>query len=283
MKQWITTRGNWAGIWGAWMSLVISGLVVGTAFAQGDSGQATAAPKDCDALARRVMRGEVIARDAGVFAWYDLRDAQSGDALFLRQAVVGTGRKDRAEGVWLETEVVPRIGFPVLYKVLIDVSGEKAGRILEGQMREGYDPPQPLDVKNMDALPTGDLSGGQLEVVGTESVETPSGNIDACHVKVTRQDGKTIELWLAPDVTPTGIVHMRTDDGEMKLRFFGRGGADGSSAMDRPPPFESNVTTKVTTQSGTAVEVAPPGSSPTPAPPESPDKARKNFNVRRNP
>ena len=265
-----------------WMFLTVSWVIAGGSWGQTDSVR-PAASLDCDALAKRVMRGEVIARDTGVFAWYDLQDIQSGDALFLRQAVVGTDRKKNTEGVWLETEVVPRIGFPMLYKVLIETSGDKAGRILEGQVREGYDPPQPLDIKNIDALPTGDLSGGQLEVVGAETVETPSGNIDACHVKVTRQDGKAIELWLAPDVTPTGIVRMRTDEGEMKLRFYGRGGEDGSSAMDRPPPFESNVTTKVTTQSGTVVEPPPSDSSASPKDSGAPEKARKNFNVKRKP
>lgn len=279
MKREESTGYGWFGNWRLGVVFTIAWVINTITWGQSDSAK-TPASLDCDTLARRVMRGEVIAPDTGVFAWYDLQDIRSGDVLFLRQAVVGTDRKKNAEGVWLETEVVPRIGFPVLYKVLIEARGDRAGRILGGQIREGYDPPQPLDVNNADTLPTGDLSGGQLELAGTETVQTPAGNIDTCHVKVTRQDGKTIELWLAPDVTPAGIVRMRTEEGEMKLRFCGRGGADGSSAMDRPPPFDSNVSTRVTTQSGTIVESPPPGSPAASEAPGVPEKVRKNFNKR---
>jgi len=261
--------------------LSVVGFLMGGVMAESPAESATLNDTGCDALAKRVVRGEVIARDQGIFAWYDLQDFQSGDTLFMRQAILGADKKNKAEGVWLETEIVPRVGFPVLYKVLIESTGDKAGRILDGQVREGYDPPRPLDLKNLDALPGGDLAGGQIEVVGAESVDTPSGPVNACHVKVIKPDGKNIELWVAENVTPTGIINMRTPEGEMKLRFFGKGGADGSSAMDRPPPFESSVTTKVTTESGTSVETPAPERPEDAKPPAEPGKARRNFNVKR--
>ena len=66
-----------------------------------------------------IMSGALVDPEVGVFAWYELKDTGTGSKLFMRQAIVGQKEVDGKTGYYLETEVVPEIGFPVIYRLLL--------------------------------------------------------------------------------------------------------------------------------------------------------------------
>ena len=49
------------------------------------------------------MSGALINPEVGVFAWYELKDNESGRKLFMRQAIVGEKGR-RKKGYYLETD-----------------------------------------------------------------------------------------------------------------------------------------------------------------------------------
>ncbi len=201
-----------------------------------------------DGVMADIMSGKLVNPSVGVWAWYDVKDTASGEHLFLRQAVVGDAKVDGKNGFWVETEVVPRIGYPFVYKMLLTGPAGDPKNIHKLIFREGSNDPKEMEVDPSAAQP-GNLGAAERKAVGTEKIETPQGALEAEHV-VAEQDGKKTNLWTSDKVPPMGIVKLVSPDGELVLQRYGKGGPDGESAMDKkidapPPQGETKVTVKV--------------------------------------
>lgn len=185
-------------------------------------------------LAGDLLAGKLVDPEVGQWAWYDLTDARGRAKYAVRQAIVGEERVGLRKGYWVEFEVVPELGYRSIYKMLLTGPASDPGNIHRIIRKIGFDPPE--------ELPTGNARGAERETkpeeresLGMEGVATQSGTIEAEHVRFQRA-GQTIDLWLNEAVLPTGIVQMRTRDGEMRLRTYGVGGIDGTSAINRGAP-----------------------------------------------
>lgn len=192
-----------------------------------------------------VMSGALINPEVGVYAWYELKDAETGQKLFMRQAIVGQKEVNGKPGYYLETEVVPEIGFPVIYKMLLTGPASAVENVHEIVVKEGMEPAEtlPLDVLKSD---TPSEETGSRTSIGREQVATPAGDIDAEHFTITQGSQKT-EVWVNDTIRPMGIVKMVSEDGELVLTRHGKGGADAESALNRKIPEEktNDVTVRV--------------------------------------
>jgi hypothetical protein len=179
-----------------------------------------------------VFSGKLINPETGVFAWYDLIDADTGRTYFLRQAIVGEEKVKRKTGWWVETEVMPEAGFPAVYKMLLTGPASDPENIHKLIVKEGQQPPRVVPVPEPE-------KGGKKkkkparESLGTETIQLFQGEIQAEHV-VLKEDGEKTELWLNNAVRPMGIVRMVTGDGELNLKRYGKGGEDARSAIPVP-------------------------------------------------
>lgn len=213
-----------------------------------------------------VMSGSMVKPEVGQFVWYDVTDTATGTSFFLRQAIVGTEKVGRKEGYWLETEVVPQIGFPLIYKMLLTGPASDVANIHKIVMRDGPEPPEEMkpDASMAEAM-GGGLGGGERKVLGSEEIATPQGPILAEHVVIERAGEKT-EVWTSDQVRPMGIVRLVSPEGELKLRHFGNGGPDAESALERkypvPPGMEETRVEVNIKQGGAGERDSPPVSAP---------------------
>ena len=175
-----------------------------------------------------LMSGKLVNPEVGAFAWYNLKDTTSGQEYFLRQAIVGQERVKRKDGYWLETELVPKIGFPSVYKMLLTGPASDPENVHRLLVREGGGMVQEVELGGQER------AGGDpdvpRELVGKETIALPTGSIEAEHYTLQDGDGKT-EIWLSDAVPPMGLVKMVTPQGELALQRFGTGGKDGASAI----------------------------------------------------
>jgi hypothetical protein len=192
-----------------------------------------------------IMSGALINPEVGVFAWYELKDVATGKKLFMRQAIVGEKDIEGKTGYYLETEVVPEIGFPIIYKMLLTGPASTVENVHEILVKEGIEPPEslPLDVLKTEEVASSD---GERTSSGKEQVPTPAGDIEAEHFTIAQGETKT-EVWVNDAIRPMGIVKMVSAEGELVLTRYGKGGTDAESAMDRKPPEEkpTDVTVRV--------------------------------------
>jgi len=182
-----------------------------------------------------VLAGKLINPEPGVYAWYDLKDAKTGDLFFMRQAVVGEEKVKEQTAYWVETEIVPQVGFPAVYKMLLTGPASDPKHVHRVLMREGDGAIQelPVDPEKPGEKSKSVLESGERSSSGQEEVQTPQGPVKAEHLTVTNQ-GERTELWLNNDVRPMGVVRMVSSQGELNLRRYGKGGKDGESALSSP-------------------------------------------------
>jgi hypothetical protein len=246
-----------------------------------------------------IMSGKLVNPSVGVWAWYDIKDAASGEHLFLRQAVVGEEKVDGKSGFWIETEVIPRVGYPVVYKMLLTGPAGNPKNIHRVLVREGANEPQELPVDPTAADASG-LGKAERKAAGKENIKTAQGDVEAEHV-VVEQDDKKTEVWTSDKVPPMGIVKLISPDGELVLQKYGKGGPDGESALDKKSdlPSSKGETTVSVKVNGESREVpqdqARPtetdkGASVTAAPPKAATKEnqdgsaqKKNFSKKKDP
>lgn len=180
-----------------------------------------------------VMSGKLIDPEVGVFAWYELKDEATGRKLFMRQAVVGKKKVEGKDGFYLETEVMPEVGFSIIYKMLLTGPASDPANVHEIMMKDGA---QPVERVPIDALKESEGESGKeaslRESLGKEMLTTPAGEIEAEHFTLTQGDSAS-EVWLNDDVRPMGIVKLVSADGELLLTRFGEGGPDAESALDK--------------------------------------------------
>ena len=192
-----------------------------------------------------IMSGALINPEVGVYAWYELKDAESGRKLFMRQAIVGSKQVAGKTGYYLETEVVPEIGFPVIYRLLLTGPASAVENVHEIMVKEGPEPPEslPVDVLSPEEAPTAESVRTSM---GMERIATPAGDLEAEHFVITQGELKT-EVWVNDAIRPMGIVKMTSPEGELLLTRHGLGGADAESALERKTPDEKqhDVTVRV--------------------------------------
>jgi len=198
----------------AFCAAPLLGLITAAASAQGIMGD--------------VLSGKLINPEVGVYAWYTLTDNTTNTQLFLRQAIVGKEKVDGEKGYWVETEVIPQVGFPIVYKMLLTGPASDPENVHRILMKQGQDPVRSMPVDTLDDEGT----NGQpaQELVGKEEVSTAEGTIEAEHYFVKSGKEKH-EIWLNDDVRPLGLVRMVTPQGELKLQRHGKGGQDAQSAI----------------------------------------------------
>lgn len=178
-----------------------------------------------------LMSGKLVDPEVGVFAWYDLKDNATGKSFFLRQAVVGAEQVKRKDGYWLETEIIPRVGFSTVYKMLLTGPASDPGNVHRLLVREGDNIVQEVELG--DAERGGSDEDAPRERLGREQVRFPGGQIEAEHYVIDSDAGKT-EIWISDKVRPMGLVRMTSPQGELSLQRYGVGGKDGESAIPAP-------------------------------------------------
>lgn len=201
-----------------------------------------------------VFAGKLINPEVGVYAWYDLTDKATGSKLFLRQAVVGEEKVKRKTGHWVETEIIPEVGYAAIYKMLLTGPASDAKNVHKILAKEGVEPAQSLPV---DFTDDGGKSAGQArKSLGMEKVATAQGEVEAEHV-VLGSGEATVDVWLSDAVRPMGIVKMVSPEGELLLNRHGTGGPDGQSKIDAAPAApleggksETRVEVRVETENG---------------------------------
>jgi hypothetical protein len=205
-----------------------------------------------DGVMADIMSGKLVNPSVGVWAWYDIKDTASGQQLFLRQAVVGEAKVEGKNGYWIETEVVPRVGYPIVYKMLLTGPAGDPKNIHKVIVRDGTNDPKEMAVDSS-AAQSGSFGSAERKSVGKENIETAQGTVEAEHV-VAEENGKKTELWTSDKIPPMGIVKLVSPDGELILKNYGKGGPDGESAVDRKidapsSKGETTVTVKVNGES----------------------------------
>jgi len=186
-----------------------------------------ATPCRAQGILSDLMSGKLIAPRVGVYAWYTLTDRATGKKFFLRQAVVGDEKVKRKDGYWLETELVPEVGFPSIYKMLLTGPASNPENVHRLLVREGNGAIQEVDVT---AVEKAETRSEPREAVGVETLTLPAGEIEAEHY-VVEEEGTKTELWISETIPPMGLVKMVNGEGELVLQRFGEGGKDGQSAL----------------------------------------------------
>lgn len=210
-----------------------------------------------------VLTGKLVNPEVGQWAWYELTDAKGKHAYYLRQAVVGEEKVGRKNAHWVEIELVPEIGLATIYKLLLSGPASGVKNIHRVLLKQGGENTTELPVD--EALAAGPPGKQDREVVGNETVETQTGDLEAEHVRLSGE-GPVVEMWLNDTVRPMGVVKLATENGQLILREFGTGGENGASRLDAAAaPAQRSTTVKV--EEGAVVDRAQA-------------KARENFRGR---
>ena len=207
-------------------TVVVIVLVAGAGHAQGVIGD--------------VLAGKLVKPKVGAWAWYDVKDAATGQAFVLRLAIVGEKEVLRKQGYWLEVEVVPLVGYRSVYKMLLTGPADDPANVHQLLQREGTGEVVEVEPEKEEA---GDASDEETEtkepkrtLLGREDVKTEGGVVPADRYELL--DGeRQVEIWLNEDVRPMGLVRLKSATGELMLRHYGVGGQDARSVIhDRPVP-----------------------------------------------
>lgn len=180
-----------------------------------------------------LLAGKLVDPEVGQWAWYDLSSGRDSKKFVVRQAVVGEEKVGRKTGYWVEFEVVPEVGFRVVYKMLLTGPASDPKNIIRVIEKTGDEPAVELDVtKSEDNAESPAKS--ERKSAGMEDVATMNGVISAEHYEVA-QNGQTMHLWINDTIKPTGIVKLESLDGQMVLRSHGKGGEYAKSLIVETP------------------------------------------------
>ncbi|HOV31896.1 MAG TPA: hypothetical protein PLX23_00860 [Candidatus Hydrogenedens sp.] len=181
-----------------------------------------------------LFRGKLISSELGVWVIYEITDKSTNKSVFLRQAITGIEKIDeKTTGIWLESEIIPLEGFPSVYRVLISYDSNGKEKVHKIVIREGADAPQNIDVSAMPDVDINQDKYSKKKLIGEEEVQYKNGKIKTKHYKI-EEDNKSKEVWLNDEIKPLGIVKLSTNEGDMILIKFGKGGDEGKSALDLP-------------------------------------------------
>jgi hypothetical protein len=217
-----------------------------------------------------LLAGKLINPKVGQWAWYNLVASQGGKKYVIRQAIVGAEKVGRKDGYWVEFEIVPEVGYKLIYKMLLTGPASDPENIHRVIQKNGTDPAEEVPVEpestaDKEAKPS-------RHSLGLEDVVTGDGPIRAERFSVT-QGSKTFDVWINEKVYPTGIVRLRSLDGEMILRNHGQGGEYAQSAIretalsSQSPNTASSGKPRIRAEAGEPKATAPEAGAP-PAPNE---------------
>ncbi|MBX7255830.1 MAG: hypothetical protein K1Y02_05675 [Candidatus Hydrogenedentes bacterium] len=179
------------------------------------------------------LSGKLVNPKVGQWAWYDLIDSRGGQRYVVRQAIVGEEEVGNKDGYWVEFEIVPEVGYKIIYKMLLTGPTSDPANIHRVIEKLAPDPARELalDTESQKAAPE---KSPKRKSQGMDSIDTLDGKVRAEHYEIV--DGeKKVDLWINDQVTPSGVVRMRAPDGEMTLRNYGIGGKNGESSIKEPP------------------------------------------------
>lgn len=178
-----------------------------------------------------LLAGKLLDPRVGQWAWYTLESADDDQRYAIRQAIVGSETVGRRTGYWLEVEIVPEVGYKILYKMLLTGPASDPRNVHRIIAKHGLDPA--FEVPRGAHGEDSDTPRARRRSQGMEDVVTPSGIIRAERFEVTQGD-QTLNLWIHNDVLPTGIVRLQSPEGDMLLRNYGIGGRDAESLIESP-------------------------------------------------
>jgi len=186
-------------------------------------------PAQAQGVINDLLAGRLLDPKVGQWAWYALHSADDEQNFAVRQAIVGSEPVGRRTGYWLEVEVVPEVGYKTIFKMLLTGPANDARNVHRIIAKHGLDPAHevPVEAQVPDERPPRARRRSQ----GMEEVFTASGYIRAERFTVTKGE-QEFEIWLHDDVLPTGIVRMRSQDGEMVVRRYGTGGQHAESLIE---------------------------------------------------
>jgi len=201
-----------------------------------------------------LLAGKLVDPKVGQWAWYDLNSGRDSKKFVVRQAVVGEEKVARKTGYWVEFEIVPEVGYRVIYKMLLTGPASDPRNIVRVIEKTGPEPAVELDVAAGSEAESDSKSKSAKELVGEEEIATLDGVIRAEHYKV-QQDNQTMDLWINDDIKPTGIVKLESVDGRMMLRNHGVGGEFAKTVIQETPISADEAAQRRATQQPAAPEV----------------------------
>ncbi|HOK08128.1 MAG TPA: hypothetical protein PLT82_01975 [Candidatus Hydrogenedens sp.] len=208
-----------------------------------------------------LLSGKIISSEPGVWAIYEILDKISNTHVLLRQAITGTEVVDKdTNALWLESEIIPLEGFPSVYRFLISYDSKGKETIHKIIVREGAEPPKNIDVTTISDSSKDNNLSQKKKFINEEEVTYKNGKIKSKHYKI-ENNGQIKDIWLNDDVKPLGIVKLTTNDGEMTLIQYGKGGNEGKSSLD----FQGKTNLPQQMQESTHVDVST-GNKPTKKP-----------------
>lgn len=176
-----------------------------------------------------LFKGKMLSSEPGVWAIYEIIDKSTKTHVLLRQAITGTEKiEENTTALWLESEIIPTEGFPSVYRFLISYDKNGKEKIHKIIIREGANPPQNITTET---IPENTGTPSKKNLIGEEEIEFKNGKIKAKHYRIVEENTEK-EIWLNEDVKPLGIVKLSTNEGEMILLKYGKGGEESKSAID---------------------------------------------------
>jgi hypothetical protein len=153
----------------------------------------------------------------GSGAVYQMESKRSGK-MKMEIAIVGEEKFEGKPGYWLETVMQTSEG-EMVSKVLLVRDSDK----LEAKRMIMQHPQMGAVEFSPNAMPPGMQTRQQpqkadikqdAELVGTESITVPAGTFTCQHYKMK---DNSAEVWVAPEVSPYGMVKMTSPDSTMVL------------------------------------------------------------------
>lgn len=180
-----------------------------------------------------MLAGKLVDPKVGQWAWYDLSAGGDSKKFVVRQAIVGEEKVGRKTGYWVEFEVVPEVGYRVIYKMLLTGPASDPRNVIRVIEKTGDEPAVELEV-DPESASGAETAKPERKSAGHEDVTTMNGVVSAERYEVA-QDGQSMQLWINESVKPTGIVKLESRDGRMVLRNYGEGGDYAKSVIAERP------------------------------------------------
>lgn len=186
-----------------------------------------------------VLAGELVKPEKGQWAWYLLTDKATDQQYALRIAIVEEEKVGKKKGYWLEIEVVPTLGYGSVYAMLLTGPASDPRNVHRIMVREGRNPVRETPV-DPQAAKADKGKNPKRKSLGEEEIQTSGGLVQAEHMQWVA-NGQATDVWLNDDVRPLGIVRLVSNEGNLMLRNYGKGGPDARSTLYERPAAGGNA------------------------------------------
>jgi hypothetical protein len=170
-----------------------------------------------------------------VGSWAEYRiTAEDAEPMTMRIAIVG----QEGDQYWYETALTSTEGQRFITKMLVSGNPENRENVMTMIVKSDDEPAMemPMQMLGMPGAPgvvpeeAGEPEPTPVDL-GTESIMVPAGTIEAQHWQYT-EDGKTADVWTAPDVGPYSVVKSESKEATMVLTAYGK---DAKSEITETP------------------------------------------------